>query len=138
MQSFFSRNKNKFPQVGLAIALGVVFLMEDVALMFFASQNIQQSNSSLLLYAISICTILTLWVHYDSRSSVISMGMDQTMYIFFGWPIMFPVYAFRSRGFRRGGLLLMSFLGITIVAFIAAFIITIAMNIGVAVFSTGQ
>ena len=138
MQSFFSRYKNKFPQVGLAIALGVVILVEDVALMFFASQEIQQSNSSLLLYAISICSILTLWVHYDSRSLGISMGMDQTMYIFFGWPIMFPVYAFRSRGFRRGGVLLLSFLGITVLAFIAAFIITFAMNIGVAIFSAGQ
>lgn len=138
MQSLFIRYKNKFPQIGLAIALGFVLLVENVAFMFFATQQIQQSNSSLLLYTISVSTILTLWVHYDSQSSGISLGMDQAMYIFFGWPIMFPVYAFRSRGFRRGGLLLLSFLGITVFAFVAAFVITIAINIGVAAFSAGQ
>src|SRR5512141_1980898 len=101
MQSLFIRYKNKFPQFGLAIVLGFVLLVENVAFMFLASQHIQQSSSSLLLYAISTSAILTLWVHYDSQSSGISMGMDQAMYIFFGWPIMFPVYAFRSRGFRQ-------------------------------------
>src|SRR5512139_1556980 len=105
MQSLSSRNKNKFPQVGLAIILGFVLLVENVAFMLSATQQIQQSGSLLPLYAISISTILALWVHYDSRSLGISMGMDQAMYIFFGWPLMFPVYAFRSRGFRRGSLL---------------------------------
>jgi hypothetical protein len=66
------------------------------------------------------------------------MGMDQSMYIFFGWPIMFPVYLFRSRGFRSGGLLLLLFLGVAVFAVIAAFAITIAINIGIAIFSAGQ
>ena len=138
MQSSSNLYKNKFPQVGLAIALGFVLLVENVAFMLLASQQLQQSSSLLFLYAISISTILTLWVHYDSRSSSISMGMDQSMYIFFVWPIMFPAYLLRSRGFRSGGLLLLSFLGIVVFAFIAALAITIAINIGIAIFSTGQ
>jgi hypothetical protein len=138
MQSSFSRCKSKFPQVGLAIVLGFVLLVENVAFMLSATQQLQQSSSLLPLYAISISTILTLWVHYDSRSFGISMGMDQAMYIFFGWPIVFPVYLFRSRGFRSGGLLLLSFLGIIVFAFIAAFVITIAINTGIAIFSAGS
>jgi hypothetical protein len=138
MQSSSNHYKNKFPQVGLALVLGFVLLVEDIAFMLFASQQLQQSGSLLSLYAISISTILTLWVHYDSRSLGISMGMDQSMYIFWGWPIMFPVYAFRSRGFRSGGLLLLLFLGIIIFTFIAAFVITMAINIGIAIFSAGQ
>ena len=130
--------KNKFPQVGLAIVLGFVLLVENVAFMLLASKQLQQSSSLLSLYAISISTILTLWVYYDSRSSGISMGMDQSMYIFFGWPIIFPAYLFRSRGFRSGGLLLLSFLGIVVFAFIAALAITVAINIGIAIFSAGQ
>jgi hypothetical protein len=137
MQSSFSRYKNKFPQIGLAALLGFVLLVENIVFMLSAAQQIQQSNSFLSLYAITISTLLTLWVHYDSRSLSISMGMDQAMYIFFIWPIMFPVYAFKSRGFRSGGLLLLSFLGIIIFAFIAALIITIVINIGIAIFSAG-
>ncbi len=138
MQSSFSRYKNKFPQVGLAVLLGFVLLVENVAFMLLATQQVQQSSSSLSLYAISISTILTLWVHYDSQSLGISMGMDQAMYVFFGWPIMFPAYAFRSRGFHSGGLLLLSFLGIIVFAFLAAFVITITINIGIAIFSAGR
>jgi hypothetical protein len=138
MQPFFSRYKNKFPQVGLAVVLGFVLLVENIAFMFFATQRLQQSSPLLSLYTLTICTILTIWVQYDARSLGISMGMDQSMYIFFGWPIMFPVYAFRSRGFRSGGLLLLSFLGIFVFTLIAAFAITIAINIGVAIFSAGQ
>ncbi len=138
MQSSSNLYKNKFPQVGLAIVLGFVLLVENVVLMLLGSQQLQQSSSALSLYAVSISTILTLWVYYDSRSLGISMGMDQSMYIFFGWIIMFPLYLFRSRGFRSGGLLLLSFLGIVVFAFIAALAITIAINIGIAIFSTGQ
>jgi hypothetical protein len=64
--------------------------------------------------------------------------MDQTMYIFFGWPIMFPIYAFRSRGFQRGGLLLLAFLGIAIVAVLAAFGTTLVIITGMAIFSMAR
>lgn len=138
MQFLFTRYKDKFPQVGLVIALGFVLLVENVAFIFLGMHQIQLSSSSLYLYSISLSLILALWVHYDSRLSGISLGMDQAMYIFLGWPIMFPIYVFRSRGLRRGGLLLLAFLGITILAFIAAVVITIAMNIGIAVFSLGK
>lgn len=138
MQFLFTRYKDKFPQVGLAIVLGFVLLVEYVAFMFSATQQIQPSSSSIYLYSISISSILALWVHYDSRSSGFSLGMDQAMYIFFGWPITFPIYAFCSRGFRRGGLLLLAFLGITTLALIVAFVITIVMNIGIAIFSVGK
>lgn len=122
-------------QIGLAILLGFVLLIENVAFFISASQQIQQSNSLLSLYTISISTILTFWVYYDSLSLNTSLGMDQAMYIFFGWPIMFPVYAFRSRGFRSGGLLLILFLGLAIFTFITAFFITWAINIGILIFS---
>ena len=135
MQALFTRYKNKFPQVSLAIVFGLVLFTENLVIMFFSNQQIQLSSASIYLYSISISLILTLWVHYDSRLSGISLGMDQAMYIFFGWPMMFPVYAFKSRGFRRGILLLLAFLGIAVLAFIIASVIMIGMIIGVAIFS---
>lgn len=137
MQSFMDRYRNRFPQIGLTLAFGFVLFVEDVVFMIFASQQIALSAALLYLYAFSICTILTLWVHYDSRSTGTSLGIDQGMYIFFGWPIMFPVYLFRSRGFRSGGLLLLLFWAIIVFAFMAAFVIALALNIGIAIFSTG-
>jgi hypothetical protein len=134
MQSL-SHYRNKFPQIGLALTLGFVLLVENVVVMVLATQQIQPSNSLLILYPLSICTILTLWVQHDSRSLGTSLGMDQSMYIFFGWPIMFPIYLFRSRGFRSGGLLLLLFLGMIVFAFIVALVITLILYTGMAIFS---
>jgi len=138
MQSWFIRYKNKLPQVGLAIIFGFVLLVENIVFMFFATQQIQPSDISQFLYSISIPSVLALWVHYDSRSSGVSLGMDQAMLMFFTWPITFPIYAFKSRGFRQGGLLLLLFLGITIFAFISALVITFALNFGITIFSLEQ
>jgi len=138
MQSLSSRYKNNLPQVGLATLLGFALLVENVASMLCAARQIQQSAALLPLYAIATSTILTLWVHHDSRSRNLSMGIDQAMYTFFAWPITFPFYAFRSRGFRSGGLLLLSFVGIFIFAFIAAVVISIGISIGWAIVSPGQ
>jgi len=137
MQSLSSRTKDKLPQVGLAILLGFVLLVENVASMLYAARQIQPSAALLPLYAITTSTILTLWVHYDSRSRNMSMGIDQAMYIFFAWPITFPIYAFSSRGFRSGSLLLLAFVGIFIVTLIAAIVIALGINIGLSIFAAG-
>jgi hypothetical protein len=137
MQSLSSRSKDKLPQVGLAILLGFVLLVENVASMLYAVRQIQPSTALLPLYAITTSTILTLWVHYDSRSRNISMGIDQAMYIFFAWPITFPSYAFSSRGFRSGSLLLLAFVGIFIVTLIAAIVISLGITIGLSIFAAG-
>jgi len=138
MQTSPSRHRVKFPQIGLAILLGFVLLIEEIAGILSSLLQIQQSPYLFSLISISVSTILTLWVHYDSRSLNTSMGIDQAMYIFFAWPITFPLYAFRSRGFRSGSLLVLSFVGIFIFTLIAAIIISIGINIGISIFSAGQ
>jgi len=130
-----SRQQISLPQIILTIILGLVFFAENLALMLSSFRETQQSPFSPSLFAISLSTILTLWVHYDSLSLNIPMGLDKSMYIFFGWPIMFPVYAFRSRGFRSGSLLLLSFLGLFTLTFIIAFITTPLWSIVFSVFS---
>jgi hypothetical protein len=124
--------------MGLAILLGLVLFVEIVAFALSSTQRIQQSPVWSPLYAITISTILTLWVHYDSRSRNISLGIDQAMYIFFVWPITFPYYAFCSRGFRSGSLLLLSFLGVFILAIGAAFVVLAGVSMVVAIFSAAQ
>ena len=138
MQSLSSRSKEKLPQIGLAILLAFVLLVENVASVLYAARHIQQSAALLPLYAITTSTILTLWVHYDSRARNISMGIDQAMYIFFAWPLTFPYYAFRSRGFRSASLLLLSFAGIFVITLIAALVISIGVNIVLSIFAGGQ
>lgn len=138
MQSLSSRYKTKLPQVALAVLLGLVLLVENVVSMLSVVRHIQQSAVVLPLYAITLSTILALWVHYDSRAINMSMGIDQAMYVFFAWPITFPYYALRSRGFRSGSLLLLSFVGIFLLTLIAAVIISFGIGIGWAVLSAGK
>ena len=137
MQSLFSRAKEKRSQVGLAILLGFVLLIENVASMLHVARQIQPSAGLFPLYAITTSTILMLWVHHDSRSRNISMGIDQAMYIFFAWPITFPLYAFSSRGLRSGSLLLLAFIGIFVVTLIVAIVIFLGISIGLSIFAPG-
>jgi hypothetical protein len=135
MDALSIRSKNKLPQAGLAILLGLVLFVEMLA---FTLSSVQQNRQSAIwrpLVAVTVSTILTLWVHYDSRARNISLGIDQAMYIFFAWPITFPYYAFRSRGFRSGGLLLLSFMGIYILALVAAFVFSVGISTVIAIFS---
>lgn len=136
METLFTRYKSKLPQVGLAAALGFVIFIQIVTGVFFAAQQAQQSSLIRFLYTFSFSMLLTLWVQYDSRLSGISMGYDQAFYMFCGWPILFPIYVFRSRGFRRGGLLLLALLGAVVLAVIAGLIIGFIMSMGMAVASS--
>jgi hypothetical protein len=138
MQSLSSRYKDKLPQIGLAVLFGLALLVENVASILYAARQIQQSAAVVPLYLITTSTILTLWVHYDSRSRNLSMGIDQAMYIFLAWPITFPYYAFKSRGFRSGSLLLLSFVGIFIFTLIASIVISLGINVGLSLFAAGQ
>jgi hypothetical protein len=138
MQTSLSRFRVQFPQFGLAILLGLVLLLEEIVAILSSLLHIQQSPYLFPLLSVSISAILTLWVHYDSRSRNMSMGIDQAMYIFFAWPITFPYYAYRSRGLRSGSLLLLSFVGIFIFTLIAAIVISIGLSIGMAIFSARQ
>ena len=132
MQTLLTRYQNRLPQIGLAILLNIVLFIEIVATGFSSFLKIQQSASLFPLYAIFVSTALTFWVHYDSLSLGISMGLDQAMYIFFGWPLMFPVYVFKSRGFRSGSLLLLSFIGLYIFTIIAAVVTIFIIGIFIA------
>jgi hypothetical protein len=138
MDTLSIRSKNKLPQVGLAILLGMVLFVEMVAVTLSSVQRRPQSAVFRPLVAVTVSTILTLWVHYDSRARNISLGIDQAMYIFFAWPITFPYYAFRSRGFRSGGLLLLMFMGIYILALVAAFVFSVGIGIVIAIFSAAS
>jgi hypothetical protein len=129
MQNFLARYQNQLPQIGLAILLNFVLFIEIVVSGFSSFLQIQQSPYLSFLFSIFASTVLTLWVHYDSLSLGISMGLDQAMYIFWGWPIMFPVYAFKSRGFRSGSFLLLLFLGLFIFTLAAAFEVVLIAGI---------
>jgi hypothetical protein len=137
MQIHHSQRRIKFPQIVLFILLSFVLLIEYIVSILSATLYIQQSPYLFSLFAISTSTILMLWVHHDSISCNVSMGIDQAMYIFCIWPITLPLYLWKSRGFRSGSLLLLSFLGLFVFTFIAALIISMVINIGIAIFSVG-
>ncbi len=135
MKTLLTRYQDKYPQIGLAILLGFVLFVEYIIAILSSILNIQQSPVIPFLFGISVSAILTLWVHYDSLSSGMLLGIDQPMFIFLGWPLMFPVYVFRSRGFRSGSLLLLSFLGVFIFPIIAALIVSFVIGTGILILS---
>ena len=130
MKSHSSQTQIRFSQVGLTILLVIIFLIENSALAFYSALQIQQSPLLPLLFSFSISSLLAIWVHYDSHLTGYSMGLDQAIYLFYAWPITFPLYIYRTRGFRSGSFLLIILVGIYILTLIATFILVIIINMG--------
>jgi hypothetical protein len=132
-----SRSQFKFPQVGLTILIAFVLLAETLAGALYSMLDVQPSPLFQPLFAITFASALMLWVHHDSRSTKISMGLDQAPYLFMAWPITFPVYVFRSYGFRSGSLILLSFIGIYALTLISAIFLIFAVSAGRVILSAG-
>jgi hypothetical protein len=132
-----SQSRIGLPQVGIAILLGVVLLIANIAGALYSVLHIQQSPFFLLLSSFLIGGTLAFWAHIDSQSTDVSMGLDQALYIFLAWPITFPLYIIMTRGFRKGSLLLIFFIGLYILTLIPAILVMIVVTTGRIFQSTG-
>jgi len=68
--------------------------------------------------------VLTLWVTADARKRGKQLFYDYDSFVFFGWPIMVPVYLFQTRGLRAF-LTLLCFSGIWLAAMVPSFVVSI-------------
>ena len=68
---------------------------------------------------IALALVVSSWVIADARKRQRRVCYDYDSLVFFAWPIVVPVYLFRTRGFRAF-LTLLCFAGIWVVAMIAA------------------
>jgi hypothetical protein len=110
-----------FPQKSITALAAVLFFCANSGLGIELGFSIQPSPLFGALYAIAIGCVLAIWVHRDSRSGQGSYGLDQSMYIFFLWPITFPLYVFRAYGLRRGARIVSTFIGIYLLTFLWMF-----------------
>jgi hypothetical protein len=63
--------------------------------------------------------IMASWVHADAQKRQRRLCYDYDSFVFFAWPIVVPVYLFRTRGLRAF-LTLLCFAGICLLAILAA------------------
>src|SRR5215207_7104589 len=68
---------------------------------------------------IGLALVVSSWVIADARKRQRRVCYDYDSFVFFAWPIVVPIYLFRTRGFRAF-LTLLCFAGIWLVAMIAA------------------
>ena len=66
--------------------------------------------------------ILASWVITDARKRQRPLCHDYDSFVFFAWPVVVPVYLFRTRGVRAF-LTILSFAGIWLVAMLVGFVI---------------
>ena len=66
-----------------------------------------------------LALVVSSWVIADARKRQRRVCYDYDSFVFFAWPIVVPVYLFRTRGFRAF-LTLLCFVGIWLVAMLAS------------------
>ena len=72
-----------------------------------------------MLGRVAFSTIIAWWVMADARKRDHRLCYDYDSFVFFAWPLVVPVYLFRTRGLRAF-LTLLCFAGIWIAAVLAA------------------
>ena len=77
---------------------------------------------------IAFSLIVAAWVQADSRKLRQRHCYDFDSFVFFAWPIIVPVYLFRTRGVRAF-LTLLWFAGIWLVAMLAAAVVMLVRGI---------
>jgi hypothetical protein len=72
-----------------------------------------------LVARVALALIIASWVASDAKKRQKQLCYDYDSFIFFAWPIVVPVYLFKTRGWRAF-LTLFCFAGICIVAMLVA------------------
>jgi hypothetical protein len=71
--------------------------------------------------------LLAYWVVVDARRRQRTLCYDFDSFVFFGWPILVPIYLFQTRGIRAL-LTLLYFLGLWIVAGAVAVAVSLSVH----------
>ena len=75
-----------------------------------------------LISRLAMAMVVTIWVVRDAQKRGRRLCYDYEMFLFFGWPVVAPVYLFQTRG-MRAFLTFLCFMGIWLL---------VALSIGVA------
>jgi len=70
----------------------------------------------------ALALIMAAWVSADAQKQQRRLCYDYDSFVFFAWPIVVPIYLFRTRGVRAF-LTLLCFAGIWLVAMLAAIVV---------------
>jgi hypothetical protein len=70
----------------------------------------------------ALALIMASWVNADAQKRQRRLCYDYDSFVFFAWPIVVPVYLFRTRG-SRAFLTLLWFAGICLIAMLAAAVV---------------
>lgn len=95
------------------IAFGVACGMSSDGTMSWRADYVAQ---------VALSLILASWVTADAQKRQLKLCHDFDSFVFFAWPIVLPVYLFRTRGVRAF-LTLLCFAGIWLVAMLAAMVV---------------
>jgi len=108
------------------LALGLYVLAVNVAMTWSANRALSPAADYVSRIALSL--IMAAWVHADARKFKERHCYDFDSFVFFAWPVVVPVYLFRTRG-MRAFLTLLCFAGIWLAAWIAAAVIILIRNL---------
>jgi hypothetical protein len=78
---------------------------------------------------VALSLIVASWVMADAQKRQRQLCYDYGSFVFFAWPVVVPVYLFRTRGVRAF-LTLLCFAGIWLVAMLVALVVFIVREFG--------
>ena len=84
----------------LVVAVGLLLAIASVSTASLTYYGSEPSDSSLMLYNMAFSLAVAIGVQSDRRTQSFGAPYEYGAFMFFLWPVLLPVYLFRTRRWR--------------------------------------
>lgn len=100
-------------------------VLSQIAFGIYAAKDIEPSGSFTFLYYIILICLIGYWLQKDSRKYHISWVFDMGFFLYLAWPLIMPYYLFKTRGPKKGGSIILGFIGVYLGAYFVGGLISL-------------
>lgn len=106
----------------LRVAIGTAVFCSITAAVYTLAE-IAPSPAVIAFLTFAPLLAVILWLQKDAQRTGVGAVQDWGMFVWFGWPVVIPWYAFKSRG-RSGWRLLLGLFALMGSAYLTAFVVS--------------
>ncbi len=102
------------PNARATLLLAAFLVVTGLANGLYAARGIEPSPITIWLYVIGLVHILWYWIHSDCQRLGINEPLDLGFFLMAGWPVAYPYYLVKTRGWGRGLLMVAGMIGLIV------------------------
>ena len=102
------------PNGRATLALVAFVVISSMAAGIYGARGVEPSPVYYWLYGLAFLEVLSFWIHADCQRLGINKPLDLGFFTALVWPLAYPYYLVRTRGWQRGLLMIAAGAGLCI------------------------